>query len=118
MLYDGWLPLLRNVETMKRLNHGEIPPDLEIDEPYDMWLTAADDELVCGIINQGIDAHLEAVCADDHGLESKDGGNKHHISITDSKSMRCFLRRLMENGSENATDLASCIMETLGIEWI
>ena len=103
---------------MITLNHGEIPADLKIDEPYSMWLTAPDEAFVCEIINQGIDGHLEAVFFDDHGVEKQYGAGKRHIAIRDSKSMRCFLRRLLENGSEDAADLASCIMETLEYEWI
>lgn len=60
-------------------------------------------------MKQGIDSHLEAVFI-------KQTGNK--IEILDSKSMRCFLRRCMESGVENAQDLASCIMFTLNYEWI
>lgn len=99
---------------MKTLTYGEIPDDLTIDEPYSMWLVKRDETIVCEIINQGIDSHLEAVFADDHGI--KDG--KHHISIRDSKSMRCFLRRCMESGNEDAETLASDIMQTLNIEWV
>jgi len=99
---------------MKTLNYGEVPANLTIDEPYSMMLTASDETLVCEIINQGIDSHLEAVFFDDHGIR----GNKRCIDIRDSASMRCFLRRLMETDNENANDLASCIMQTLEYEWV
>lgn len=100
---------------MQTLNYGEVPADLTIDEPYKMELVASDETLVCEIINQGIDSHLEAVSFDDHGIVD---GNKRHIEIKDSKSMRCFLRRCMESENEDMQDLASCIMQTLDYEWV
>lgn len=99
---------------MITLNYSEVPADLKIDEPYSMELTASDESDVCGIINQGIDSHLEAVFFDDHGVKN----GKRCIDIKDSKSMRCFLRRCMEGKNENLHDLASCIMYTLGYEWL
>jgi len=99
---------------MKTLNYGEIPNDLTIDEPYRMELIANDEQIAVDAINQGIDAHLEAVSFNDHGVN----GNKRRIDICDSKSMRCFLRRLVESGNDDAQDLASCIMTTLDFEWI
>ena len=99
---------------MQSLKHGTVPTDLTIDEPYSMMLVAEDETLVCEIINQGIDAHLEAIFFDDHGI--RDG--KRCIDIRDSASMRCLLRRLMETDNENANDLASCIMQTLEYEWV
>jgi len=99
---------------MKTLNYGEVPANLKIDEPYSMMLTASDETLVCEIINQGIDSHLEAVLFDDKGI--RDG--KRCIDIRDSDSMRCFLRRLIETDNEDANDLASCIMQTLEYEWV
>ena len=110
---------------MKMLDYGTVPSDLEISEPYDMWLTSEDELLVCKIINQGIDSHLEAVYFNDLGVKD----HKRHLQITDSKSMRCFLRRLCEHdnygsesesddGASESSDLASCIMSTLGYEWV
>jgi len=98
---------------MITLSHGTIPDDLTIDEPYPMELNAADEKTVAEIVNVGIDAHLEAVFCNDKGIV--DG--KHHLEIKDSASMRCFLRRCVESEDENANDLASCIMLTLGYEW-
>jgi hypothetical protein len=118
---------------MQSLTYGIIPDDLTIDEPYRMELNAADEAIVCSIINQGIDSHLEAVHATDKGIIESNihlSGNKHAIEIEDSASMRCFLRRCMEAENcsgdceegdcncEGPHDLASCIMTTLGYEWI
>lgn len=69
--------------------------------------------MVCEIINQGIDSHLEAVFWNEKGIKD----SKRWIEITDSASMRCFLRRLVE-GDENMRDFASGIMHTLGYEWV
>lgn len=93
---------------MKSLNFGEIPDDLVINEPYMMQLNYRDLEMVANIINQGIDSHLQAIF-------TRQNGNT--IWILDSLSMRCFLRRCME-ASEQEQDFASCIMQTLNIEWI
>jgi hypothetical protein len=99
----------------KTLSYGEIPDDLTIDKPYPMGLNATDEALVCSIINQGIDSHLEAVFFEDHGIRK----GKRHIDIVPKLecSMRCFLRRLVEH-SDEGFDLASCIMTTLGYEWV
>ncbi len=92
---------------MISLNFGEIPDDLTIDEPYRMSLNTSDFYIVSKAINQGIDSHLEAVffTQDDR-----------KVTITDSASMKTFLRRLCE--TEDGSFFASCIMETLGYEWI
>lgn len=115
---------------MISLNWGEIPPTLTIDEPYPMELNATDKQTVCAIINQGIDSHLEVVVAKDHGLtagtpiyhkgrkEVISVFRKHSLKILDSASMRTFLRRCVESDDENAQDLASGIMSTLGYEWV
>ena len=99
---------------MQTLTYGNIPTDLTIDEPYPIELHASDEQIVVAIVNQGIDAHLEAVFIDDHGIRN----GKRCIDIKDSKSMRCFLRRCMESDDEETQDFASCIMQTLGYEWI
>jgi len=99
---------------MRTLTFGEVPADLTINEPYPMELTASDEETICAAINQGIDSHLEAVHFEDNGIKN----NKRCLSITDSKSLRCLVRRLFEDGSDNAYSLASGIMQTLDIEWI
>lgn len=94
---------------MKSLTFGTIPNDLTISEPYDMVLNHSDLTLVASIVNQGIDSHLEAV-------RTRQTGRK--VEILDTASMRCFLRRCMESGKEDAERFASDIMSTLGYEWI
>jgi len=99
---------------MKSLTFGDIPEDLTIEEPYEMGLNASDLETFAAIVSQGMDSHLEAVFFTEHSRS-----NTHcHVTIDDSKSMRCFLRRCMESDNEDAESLASSIMETLGFEWI
>ena len=98
---------------MRTLSRGIVPEDLTIGEPYPMQLNVCDAMAVAAIVNQGIDSHLEAVCTESH---VQDG--KLHVTILDDASMRCFLRRCVESDDENTQDLASCIMQTLGIEWI
>jgi hypothetical protein len=63
-------------------------------------------------INQGIDAHLEAV------ITRKADPTTGEIVIADAGSLYTLLRRLGESGDEAAEDLASTIMYTLGYEWI
>lgn len=94
---------------MQICNYGTIPVDLSISEPYPMRLNPTDLQTVMQIVNQGIDSHLEAVI-------TRQEGNR--VWIQDSASMRCFLRRCIESEDERAQELASCIMQTLGIEWI
>ena len=94
---------------MKSLTYGTVPPDLEITEPYWMDLKGGDLKTVADIVNQGIDSHLEAVFTTQKGTE---------VTIKDSASMRCFLRRCAESGDEETMLLASDIMTTLGYEWI
>jgi len=95
---------------MQSLSFGDVPADLTIDKPYPMVLNSQRDlNTVAAIVNQGIDSHLEAVFTSQNGR---------HTTINDSASMRCFLRRCAESDDENAQYLASCIMQTLGYEWI
>lgn len=92
---------------MTTLTFGTIPDDLTIDEPYSMTLSKSDFETVSKAINLGIDSYLEAV---DYTR------NKNEVWINDSASMKTFLRRLCE--TEDGSFFASCIMETLGYEWV
>ena len=94
---------------MKSLTYGTIPDDLELAEPYRMRLNKSDLETFAAICNQGIDSHLEAV------LTTQDGPN---VTIEDTNSIKCFIRRCTESDDENAQDLASSIMSTLNYEWI
>jgi len=95
--------------TRQAFSWGEIPEDLEIDEPFEMCLNKQYLKAFAAIVNQGIDSHLEAV------FTTQDGPV---VTIKDTASMRCFLRRCVESGDEMAGDMASCIVESLGYEWI
>ncbi len=94
---------------MQSMTFGQVPADLEIGEPYEMTLNPSDLRTVAAIVNQGIDSHLEAVFTEQ---------KRNQVRIMDSASMRCFLRRCMESDDDNAQDLASSIITTLGYEWI
>ena len=94
---------------MRSLTYGTIPDDLEITEPYPLRLMGGDLETFARIVNQGIDSHLEAV------ITTQDGRN---VTIQDTASLRCFLRRCAEDWDEDALDLASGILSTLGYEWV
>ena len=94
---------------MIHVTYGVVPDDLTIEEPYRMVLNPTDLQTVAAIVNQGIDSHLEAVCTRQE---------KNIVWIQDSASMRCFLRRCSESDDENARDLASSIVTTLGYEWV
>ena len=95
--------------SLTTLTWGTIPNDLTLDEPYWLRCCQADLTTIAKIVNQGIDSHLEAVFCEQHGRE---------ITIKDSASMKTLLRRCVESNDENAQDLASGIMSTLGYEWV
>lgn len=97
---------------MQTLTYGTLPDDLALAEPYPMRLMGDDFDLFASVVNDGIDSHLEAV------FTTQDGRN---VTIEDTASMRCFLRRCIERweqGNEEAGDLASDILSTLDYEWI
>lgn len=94
---------------LKSMTFGTIPEDLDIDGPFPMGLSDSDLLVVARIVNQGIDSHLEAVRTTQDGRK---------ITILDSESMKCFLRRCVEDGSDEAHSLASDIMQVLRYEWI
>jgi hypothetical protein len=82
---------------------GEYP--MVIRDPKEWAILAA-------AINQGIDAHLEAVAT------LKADHTTGELVIADAGSLHTLLRRLNESGDETAEDLASVILHTLGYEWI
>jgi len=97
------------VKSTKMNVFGTIPDGLEVSEPYHMCLNSTDLAAVAAIVNQGIDAHLEAVFTRQDGRD---------VWIQDTASMRCFLRRCFESNDDNTQDLARCILSTLGYETI
>lgn len=108
---------------LKSMSYGTLPDAAEIvrscdDEPYPIrGLTAS----MIEAINQGIDAHLEAVQFTEwKGARTSSAWNHRGIDI-EPESLPTFLRRLVElweEGNEEAGDDVSCILETLGFEWI
>ena len=96
---------------------GVIPMADEIDFPsegYEIECRGYDLEQITRCINQGIDSHLQAIYFDQfQGSYGRTG-----IRIVDAESLLILVRRLTELESENADQLASAIMETVGIEWV
>jgi hypothetical protein len=91
---------------------GTVPDAADFDPadfPYPLTLNRSDLELVARIVNVGIDSHLEAVSTKQDGRD---------VWIRDVPSMRCFIRRCVEDESEDAYDFASCVLSTLRIEWV
>ena len=96
---------------MKSLTYGTLPNDLELTEPYPMRLRSDLWPIFARIVNQGIDSHLEAV------ITTADA-NTGECTIENTMSMRCFIRRCIEDGSEDAMSFASDILSTLDYEWV
>ncbi len=106
---------------MQSYTYGTLPTPEEIStsagESYPMEFTAGDDfDAFRAAVNQGIDAHLEAVSFEEfRGAYGKAGFR------VSPKTLPVLLRRLVEaweEGSEPAGDLASSILYTLDFEWI
>jgi hypothetical protein len=103
--------------------YGMTPPEVltkamaeELgDKPYTMELpaTSEDCNVVMEAVNQGIDAHLEAI------TDSKFTwvGSRLHCQVA-HKDMLVLLRRLGEMDSDDAMSLRSSILSTLEIEEI
>ena len=105
---------------MLTLSYGQLPSkeiltaNMEGDT-YEMQLVGRDADVVTEAVNQGIDAHLEAIM-----FVQFSAGHKLGLRI-EKESIHTLLRRLVElweNGNEEAGDLASCILQTLDVEWI
>lgn len=78
-------------------------------EEYRMELSDTDLGTLARVVNIGIDSHLEAVictqegrCVVTHGVDS----------------LYTLVRRLVEDGEDDAHDLAGSILMTIGIEWV
>lgn len=113
---------------MRSLTYGQLPDRSEFMAatadhfPYPMELVGQSAMVAIDAVNQGIDSHLEAV--DAHGFRPR-YAHKAGVQIESPESMHTFLRRLTERwerddspDGEEAGDLASCILETLGYEWV
>lgn len=81
-------------------------------EPYRMELVGDDVESVRNAINQGIDAHLEAIM-----FSQFKAGHKLGLCI-EPQTLHVLVRRLMESDGDNSLSLASSICETLNIELV
>ena len=90
---------------------------------YHMELTKDDADLIVAAVNQGIDAHLQAVTDSTFevvnppkgSIESRVGGGRLVCDVAPN-DMRVILRRLLETEREREESLALCITSTLGIE--
>lgn len=105
---------------MKSYTYGTLPDLSDFpDEPFPMKLTTDDALLFIEVCEQGIDSHLEAIFYEQRYPEAR----KLDVTIRDGKSLRTFVRRLIEKyeadeDSDSAGDFASAILETIGIEWV
>lgn len=113
---------------MPTLSYGKLPTveQIEKDFPkdgYPMELSPCDFKIVSDAINQGIDAHLEAIFFDQFAASY----GKQGVIIRDTKSLQVLMRRLMEAGDKKVDDdldleleydLVNCILSTLEIEWV
>lgn len=84
-------------------------------EPYNMELVGEDRKAVTEAINQGIDAHLEAIMFSQPHTDTL----AHKLNLViEPQTLHVLIRRLMESGNEEAESLASSICQTIGIELI
>jgi hypothetical protein len=83
-------------------------------DPFTMRLPGEGDiDAITAAVNQGIDAHLEACYIPDRGDSYEFEGGALVCSVS-PESMPVLLRRLFEDGSDDATSLASSFMTSLG----
>ncbi len=78
---------------------------------YHMDLVGDDAQVVIDAVNQGIDSYLQAII----GSYFNVSGNRMSCEVT-VNDLCVLLRRLFEDGSENAWSLRSSILTTLEIE--
>ena len=65
-------------------------------------------------VNQGIDSHLEAVFFEDRGTDA--AGRR--VFAIEADSLKTLIRRLADSADEDANDIASCIVDIHGFEWV
>lgn len=82
-------------------------------EIFPMELVGEDRELMSGIVNQGIDSHLEIFGESDF----TDNGNRLYCKVG-PKDMHVLLRRLNESSDDAAMSLRTGILTCLEIEEI
>jgi hypothetical protein len=91
---------------------------------YNMSLTGDDAKSVIEAVNQGIDSHLEACNGPEDSYDHVERKTASGKVITtalscnvSAKSLPVLLRRLFEDGDDNAMSLASGILSSLDIEF-
>ena len=103
-------------------NYGETPPEVVKErfgaDGYPMVLNRDDYEIFARMVNQGIDSHLEAMTGYTMEDEITRFTTKKKVVITDAQTMLVFLRRLLEESSQDALNLRGSILTTLNIEEI
>ena len=85
--------------------------------PYTMELVGEEGQVVMDVVNQGIDAHLEACFCPDRGDSFAWSNGRLHCHVS-AESMPVLLRRLSELDNDTAMSLRSSILETIEIEEI
>ncbi len=103
---------------MRKITYAEIREAMG-GEPYPMSLVGEDAQAVIAAVNQGIDAHLEAITSDDSTFsrgERRVGEKVLTYTLECNvgvRSMPVLLRRLLED-FDVGHSLATAILNTLG----
>lgn len=116
---------------MKRYSFGSTPETVIencLPEVYDMELIDSDYHIFAALVNVGIDSRLQAIIINNKDIKCRNG--KAVIKLNKA-SMICLVNRLLDYSelgssynpniltsyeSEQALDLRSCILQTIGIE--
>jgi len=105
-------------------SYGTTPQEVVLKaldgKPYWMGLTGNDATLMVGVVNEGIDSHLEAVTESEFHWEREMVCHRLMCSVS-PHSMWVVLRRLLERdakGDDEAGLLRTDILTTLEIEEI
>lgn len=107
-------------QNMRRITYAEVREAMK-GEAYPMSIVGEEIDVVMQVVNQGIDAHLEACFCPDRGDKFEHGERRAgKVLVTRTlecvvspESMPVLLRRLFESGEERGESLASCILDTL-----
>lgn len=81
-------------------------------EAYTMSLVGNAAHIVREAVNQGIDSHLEACFIPSNGDSYEVDGNRLHCEVS-PESLPVLLRRLFDTGEDDASLLASDILDSL-----
>ena len=117
--------------TMQTYSYGTTPKNLiKIavqaicnGRPYVMKMVGREAELIEGVVNQGIDSHLEACFMPHRGdsytwVAATPSHTQHLSCCVSAESMPVLLRRLSELNDDKAISLRIDILGTLDIEEI